>query len=110
MTFTPQLRTLLVLGRVASLPTVWSNCLAGWWLGGGGNYWKLPFLLLGASLLYTGGALLNDAFDADSDRQRRPDRPISSGKISLHLVWRLGFSHLVAGIFLLLFCSQLSAA
>ena len=109
MNFTPQLRTLLVLGRVASLPTAWSNCLAGWWLGGGGNYWKLPFLLLGVSLLYTGGALLNDAFDADSDCQRRPERPIPSGKISIQLAWRLGFSHLVAGIFLLLFCSQLSA-
>ncbi len=105
----PQLRTLLVLGRVADLPTVWSNCLAGWWLGGGGNYWKLPFLLLGASALYTGGAFLNDAFDADDDRQRRPERPIPSGKISAQLVWRIGFGQLVTGIFLLLFCSQLSA-
>jgi 4-hydroxybenzoate polyprenyltransferase len=105
----PQLRTLLVLGRVADLPTVWSNCLAGWWLGGGGNYWKLPFLLLGVSALYTGGAFLNDAFDAESDRQRRPERPIPSGKISAQLVWRAGFGQLVAGIFLLLFCSQLSA-
>jgi UbiA prenyltransferase family len=101
--------TLLVLGRVASLPVIWSNCLAGWWLGGGENFWKLPFLLLGVSLLYTGGAFLNDAFDADSDRQRRPERPIPSGKISVQLVWRLGFGQLVAGIFLLLFCSQLSA-
>ena len=105
----PQLRTLLVLGRVANLPTVWSNCLAGWWLGGGGNFWKLPFLLLGVSALYTGGAFLNDAFDTDSDRQRRPERPIPAEKISAPLVWRLGFGQLVAGIFLLLFCSQLSA-
>ena len=107
--FIPQLRTLLVLGRVANLPTAWSNCLAGWWLGGGGNYWKLPFLLLGVSLLYTSGMFLNDVFDADSDHQRHPERPIPSGKISIHLAWRLGFSLLVAGIFLLLFCSQLSA-
>ena len=109
MKSTPLLRTLLVLGRVADLPTVWSNCLAGWWLGGGGNCWKLPFLLLGVSQLYTGGAFLNDAFDADADRQRRPARPIPSGKISAQLVWRIGFGQLVAGIFLLLFCSQLSA-
>ena len=109
MNVTLQLRTLLILGRVASLPTAWSNCLAGWWLGGGGNYWKLPFLLLGVSLLYTGGTFLNDAFDADSDHQRRPARPIPSGKISIRLAWWLGFGHLVAGIFLLLFCSQLSA-
>jgi 4-hydroxybenzoate polyprenyltransferase len=105
----PQLRTLLVLGRVADLPTVWSNGLAGWWLGGGGNFWKLPFLLLGLSAIYSGGAFLNDAFDAESDRQRRPERPIPAGKISVQLVWRIGFGQLVAGIFLLLFCSQLSA-
>jgi 4-hydroxybenzoate polyprenyltransferase len=109
MNSAPQLRTLLVLGRVSNLPTVWSNCLAGWWLGGGENYWKLPFLLIGVSLLYTGGMFLNDAFDADFDRQRRPERPVPSGKISAPLVWRYGFGQLVAGIFLILFCGQLAA-
>ena len=109
MNSAPQLRTLLVLGRVSNLPTVWSNCLAGWWLGGGENYWKLPFLLLGVSALYTGGMFLNDAFDADFDRQRRPERPIPSGKISDQFVWRWGFAQLVAGIFLLLFCGQMAA-
>jgi 4-hydroxybenzoate polyprenyltransferase len=105
----PQRRTLLVLGRVSNLPTIWSNCLAGWWLGGGGNYWKLPFLFLGISLLYTGGMFLNDAFDADFDRQRRPERPVPSGKISVNFVWRWGFGQLVAGIFMILFCGQLEA-
>ena len=103
------LRTLPVLGRVSNLPTVWSNCLAGLWLGGGGNCWKLPFLLLGVSLLYTGGMFLNDAFDADFDRQRRPERPIPTGKISEKLVWRAGFGQLGAGVFLLLFCGQMAA-
>src|SRR5476649_1795380 len=96
----PQLRTLLVLGRVSNLPTVWSNCLAGWWLGGGGNYRKLPLLLLGLSALYIGGMYLNDAFDEDFDRQRRPERPIPSGKISAARVWRFGFGQLGLGIFL----------
>ena len=36
-----KLRTLLILGRVSNLPTVWSDCLAAWWLGGGGNVWTL---------------------------------------------------------------------
>jgi 4-hydroxybenzoate polyprenyltransferase len=109
MNSAPPLRTLLVLGRVANLPTVWSNCLAGWLLGGGGNFWKLPFLFLGAGALYTGGAFLNDAFDAEFDRQRRAERPIPAGKISAQLVWKLGFGQLAAGIFLLVFCSQWSA-
>jgi 4-hydroxybenzoate polyprenyltransferase len=109
MNSAPQLRTLLVLGRVSNLPTVWSNCLAGWWLGGGGNGWKLPFLFLGVSLLYTGGMFLNDAFDADFDRQRRPERPIPTGRIAEKTVWRSGFGQLVAGIFVLLFCGQMAA-
>ena len=96
-----QLRTLLILGRVSNLPTVWSNCLAGWWLGGGGNYGKLPMLLIGVSVLYTGGMFLNDAFDAEFDRQRRASRPIPSGAISLAAVWRWSFALLVSGAILL---------
>ena len=102
-------RTLLVLGRVSNLPTVWSNCLAGWWLGGGGNYSKLPFLLLGVSLLYTGGMFLNDAFDEEFDRLRRPERPIPSGKMPATQVWRQGFGLLGTGILLLLICGWLAA-
>jgi 4-hydroxybenzoate polyprenyltransferase len=96
-TRTPSFRTLLVLGRVSNLPTVWSNCLAGWWLGGGGNYDKLPFLLLGVTLLYVGGMYLNDAFDAEFDRQNRMERPIPSGAITHRLVWKLGMLWLVLG-------------
>ena len=106
----PRLRTLLVLGRVSNLPTVWSNCLAGWWLGGGGNFRKLPLLLLGVSALYTGGMYLNDAFDEDFDRLRRAERPIPSGKISAQgsLALRLGW--LAAGIVLLLILRPSSPA
>jgi len=99
-------RTLLVLGRVSNLPTVWSNCLAGWWLTGGGNFWKLPFLLLGASALYTGGMFLNDAFDVDFDRQRRPTRPIPSGAITEEWVWVYGWGWMALGILLLIFCGK----
>ena len=104
-----QLRTLSILGRAGHLPTVWSNTLAGWWLGGGGNHWKLPFLFSGMSVLYLGGAFLNDAFDAESDQRRHPERPVPAGKISRTLVWQLGFGQLVLGIFLLLFCGQVAA-
>ena len=93
----PSLRTLLVLGRVSNLPTVWSNCLAGWWLGGGGNFGKLPFLVLGVTMLYVGGMYLNDAFDAEFDRQNRQERPIPSGAIALNDVWKLGLLWLVLG-------------
>ena len=84
------LRTLLIVGRVSNLPTLWSNCLAGWWLGGAGNPERLPLLVAGASLLYLGGMFLNDAFDAQYDRQYRPERPIPAGDIGLTMVWRWG--------------------
>lgn len=88
---TPQ--ALLALGRVSHLPTVWSNCLAGWWLGGAGTRQSLPLLLAGTSCLYLGGAFLNDAFDAEYDRQYRRTRPIPSGAISTEAVqwWGLGW-------------------
>jgi len=92
-----QLRALLALGRVPNLPTVWSNCLAGWWLGGGGNFEKLPLLFLGVSSFYVGGMFLNDAFDANFDRQHHPQRSIPSGAISLRAVWGWGLAWLGLG-------------
>jgi 4-hydroxybenzoate polyprenyltransferase len=105
----PRLRTLLILGRVSNLPTVWSNCLAGWWLGGGGNFWKLPLLLLGVSALYTGGMFLNDAFDADFDRQRRPTRPIPSGAITRESVWAWSIGLLALGTLALAVLGKVTA-
>jgi heme O synthase-like polyprenyltransferase len=101
-------RTLLILGRVSNLPTVWSNCVAGWWLAGSGNFLKLPILLLGVGALYTGGMFLNDAFDVDFDQQRRASRPIPSGKISLEAVWRFGWAWLALGILCLLFVGKIA--
>lgn len=98
---TPYWRTLLVLGRVSNLPTVWSNCLAGWLLGGGGTVWMLTVICLGATCLYIGGMFLNDAFDVEFDRQYRRERPIPSEQITLEEVWRWGFAWLGAGTVIL---------
>jgi len=95
--FFRQVRTLVILGRMSNLPTVWSNCLAGWWLGGGETFSNLPLLLFGITALYVGGMFLNDAFDADFDRQHRPERPIPSGAISLPVVWGWGLAWLALG-------------
>jgi len=91
------LRTLLVLGRVSNLPTVWSNCLAAWLLGGGGTKENLLLLLLGATGCYAGGMFLNDAFDAEFDRQYRPERPIPARSLSATSVWRWGLAWLGLG-------------
>jgi 4-hydroxybenzoate polyprenyltransferase len=104
------LRTLLVVGRISNLPTLWSNCLAGWWLGGAGNPEQLPLLVAGASLLYLGGMFLNDAFDAQYDRQYRPERPIPAGDISLTTVWRWGLIVLGLGGASLIFLGRVTGA
>ena len=102
------LRTILALCRPTRLPTVWSNCLAGWWLGGGGNAEHLPFLFAGATMLYLGAAFLNDAFDAEYDSQHRRARPIPAGAITQNTVWRWGLSWLVGGALLLLWPGQVT--
>ena len=98
MSSSPNLRTLLVLGRVSNVPTVWSNCLAGWLLGHGGDWGRFALLCTGATLLYVGGMYLNDAFDADFDSQHRRERPIPSGAISVKTVWQIGLALLIAGL------------
>jgi len=92
------LRALLILGRTSNLPTVWSNCLVGWFLAGQSDLLHLVMLLAGASFLYLGGMYLNDAFDAAFDRQYRPERPIPAGVISVEAVWQWGFSWLGLGL------------
>jgi 4-hydroxybenzoate polyprenyltransferase len=85
-----RIRVLLVLGRVSNLPTVWSNCLAAWFLCGGGPWRGFGLLCLAATLLYTGGMFLNDAFDVEFDRKYRAERPIVSGQVGLPFVWTAG--------------------
>jgi 4-hydroxybenzoate polyprenyltransferase len=96
--FTRYLRTMLVLGRVSNLPTVWSNCVAGWILGGTGPLAGLAWVCAAATLLYVAGMYFNDAFDATFDRLHRPERPIPSGAITVGAVWRWGFAWLCGGL------------
>lgn len=106
MAGTARLRTFLNLGHFERLPTIWSNCLAGWWLGGGGNTERLPFVFGGASLLFIGGAFLNDALDAEHDREHRPERPIPSGAIKQRTVFRWSLVWLILGALLFVFLGE----
>jgi len=91
------LRTLLVLGRISNLPTVWSNSLAAWLLNHGAAWNNFYVLLVGATLLYVGGMFLNDTFDAGFDRLHRTERPIPAGRISVRAVWQIGCTLLALG-------------
>jgi 4-hydroxybenzoate polyprenyltransferase len=90
--------TLLRLGRVSNLPTVWTNVLAGAVLSGGDwRNWRLGLMLVAMSLFYVGGMYLNDYFDRAIDGRERPERPIPSGHISAHAVAVIGFCLVGAG-------------
>lgn len=95
---TPSWKSWLILARASNLPTVWSNCLAAGALGGGLETGRMVVVILSASGVYIGGMVLNDAFDADFDRQFRRERPIPSGAVSEQRVWQAGWSLMVAGV------------
>ncbi|MDB3939561.1 UbiA family prenyltransferase [Verrucomicrobiales bacterium] len=95
------LRTLLILGRVSNLPTVWTNVAVGWFLCGGGWTAELGWIVAGISLLYVGGMTMNDAFDAKWDQENAPERPIPAGQISHRATWAVYLAETVAGIAIL---------
>ncbi|MEM0895730.1 MAG: UbiA family prenyltransferase [Verrucomicrobiota bacterium] len=80
-------RTLAELARLPNLPSVCTNIIAAWMLTGSGWGFRILPLLLGASCLYAFGTALNDAMDAKFDEEKRPDRPLPSGRISTRGLW-----------------------
>jgi 4-hydroxybenzoate polyprenyltransferase len=94
--------TLVKLGRISNLPTIWTNVLAGTVLAGGvASDRRVILVALSMSLLYVGGMYLNDFFDRDIDARERPTRPIPAGDISAAVVAIIGFALLAAGAALL---------
>ena len=87
----------LELCRVSNLPTVISNCVAGSLVAEGTLGLALIFVLIGASLVYSGGMVMNDAVDFRYDKEFKKDRPIVSSKISLFSSWQLAVLFLVSG-------------
>jgi 4-hydroxybenzoate polyprenyltransferase len=99
----PRLSTLLRLGRVSNLPTVWTNVVAGSVIAGG--YDKpghIAVTALAMTLFYVGGMYLNDYFDREHDARERPGRPIQAGEIGSGTVAAIGFVLLGAGVVLML--------
>lgn len=90
-------RVLLELARVSNLPTAWTNVIAAWLIAGGAWSGDLAWILLGASLLYSAGMMINDATDAKWDREHKKDRPIPSGRISARAVWGIGLAGMGLG-------------
>jgi len=95
--------TILKLGRVSNLPTVWSNTLAGAVLAGLTPFpWSIVLMLLAMSLAYIGGMFFNDAFDHAVDAKERPERPIPSGEVTAGSVFTAGYAMLAVAVLLCL--------
>lgn len=94
-------RAIMVLGRVPNLPTIWSNCLAGWLLSGGGSAGAFTVLWWGATFLYLGGVFLNEVCATDEDWAHRNESPIAAGIISRETVLFLSLGFFGFGSLLL---------
>lgn len=101
-------QTWFELLRVPNIPTAWADVAAGaaaavgvlaWSSASTGDLWAgLGLLILATTALYGGGVVLNDFFDADLDREERPERPIPSGRAGKGVVGLVGFVLLAGGV------------
>lgn len=98
----PRLSTLLRLGRVSNLPTVWTNVVAGSVIAGGYDRPdRMAVIAFAMTAFYVGGMYLNDFFDREFDARERPGRPIHAGEIGAGTVATIGFALLAAGVLLM---------
>jgi len=107
-----QFKTLLTLGRVSNLPTVWMNAVAATALtmassGTEFSVGQMLAVLLGLSCLYAGGMSFNDYCDRHWDSHHQPFRPIPSGKASVRSVLIISLALFFAG---LVFLAQSAAS
>ncbi|MBF2065416.1 MAG: UbiA-like protein EboC [Calothrix sp. C42_A2020_038] len=120
---TNRLWAYLQLMRPANIVTAWADILAGVAASGFltifyeeikqglllSNFLPLGYLLIATSCLYSGGVVLNDAFDASLDALERPERPIPSGRASRQGAFIIGSFLLCLGIVFATLVSSLSA-
>jgi len=99
----PGLSTLLRLGRISNVPTVWTNVLAGAVIAGGAQSAnEIALIALAMTAFYIGGMYLNDYFDRAIDARDRPGRPIDAGEIRAGSVLSIGFGLLALGVALMM--------
>jgi 4-hydroxybenzoate polyprenyltransferase len=98
----PSANTLLRLGRVSNLPTVWTNVIAGATIANAAaDIADLAIVSLAMTALYVGGMYLNDFFDRETDARERPGRPIHAGAVGAGTVAAIGLALLATGVVLL---------
>ena len=111
--FGEKFRAFLATGRVANLPTVWSNVIVAFYFAAGLNFfntdipdsyrdhfdlWILLFACVAASCLYVGGCMLGDYRDIRFDREHRPGRPLVTGLLKPSVVCMVAIGLLLLGL------------
>jgi len=86
------------LARPANLVTAAADVIAGYAIAGAPGLGTLAPLAMASMLLYAGGVVLNDAFDAPRDARERPERPIPSGRVTRAAAFIFGAILLGAGV------------
>ena len=98
-----RIKTLLTLGRVSNLQTVWMNAIAAIALSSVAadievGTLQVLAILFGLSCLYAGGMSFNDYCDRHWDLENQPFRPIPAGNISAQKVLAMSISLFVLGL------------
>ena len=117
-----KIRALLATGRIANLPTVCSNVLAGFWLSsslypacGLGSISQdmmivpLLFLMLSCCMIYVAGCMLGDAADLQFDRKNRPSRPLPQGILTARSVRSASYVLFALALVILFFITPVTA-
>lgn len=78
------------------------------WLGGGGDWRTIPYLLVAVTFLFLSGSFLKEACSAGFDRQHRRWRPIAAGHISVRAVFSWALYWLVLGVAVLYWLKPLA--
>lgn len=94
------LRSYLQLARAPNVFTAVTNVFTGYAAVAGtrAEPMTVTLIALSSACLYTGGIILNDYCDLETDRVERPARPLPSGAISPRIALGLAVGLLAAGI------------
>ncbi len=92
----------LRLGRAWNLPTVWTNCLAGTLLAGGGfDVIVFAPAVVATAVLYAAGMFLRDGFGRRLDSEYRPEGTIPRAEATSRHGIATGFGLMALGVVLL---------
>jgi hypothetical protein len=94
---------LLATARIANVPSVLSNLAVGVFLGGAASGQKFDWpwwLMLAGVMFYISGNFLNDWWDRDWDKEKRPERALPRGLFPAWMYLVLALGGFVGGSFL----------